>query len=137
MKRGCPSTRGSSRNSNYYVKKFRPSKHGGTSIENYFKSTSSSSNKTDPRPVENSSTNENVSLSPSDENIFTSQPSTSHNTEICVSEDTGEAINPTANHPSNNKSNENTFVLRFDESSTATFQPSTSNNTRFAQIKKI
>ncbi|GBL81790.1 hypothetical protein AVEN_93545-1 [Araneus ventricosus] len=138
MKHGRPSTGGSCRNSNYYVKKFHPSKHGVTSIENYFKSASSSSNETDPRSVEKSSTstNENVSLLPSNENIFTSQTSTSRNTEICVGEDIRDAINPIEDRPSNNKSNENTSILRFDERCTATSQPSTNSNTEICSDKE-
>lgn len=44
MKRGRPKSGGSSRNSDYYVKKFRSERKGERSLENYFKSSSSNSN---------------------------------------------------------------------------------------------
>lgn len=99
--------------------------YGEMSTKNYFKFASSSFNKIDPPLVENSSTstNENVSLLPSEKNIFTLQLSTSCNEEICVSETIRNAINSTEDHPSIYKNNKNSIILHFDESSTAASQP--------------
>lgn len=89
MKRRRPPSGGSSRNTDYYVKKFRPSKSGGTSIESYFKSVSSS-DKID-HPKDRSSTMNNKETNES----ITPQPSTSSNAEISVVVDTEDAIDPT------------------------------------------
>lgn len=88
MKRGRPPSGGSSRNADYYVKKFRPSKKGGTSIINYFKSVTGGPDKIDqPKEVRLDTENNKRTIE-----SITPQPSSSSNTEICLTTNVEDAM---------------------------------------------